>query len=192
MSTITNLVEEVRQDFLKRNRDLLALTKNGPEDLMRRIVASLALNSEAQEEVMFWSRPELLDQKGYAGSVAREDFKKEMYVAVCKSFLKVQKNLVIEFVARLTPAAAEQLENIEIAGGQRPPRPIVPPPPPPLSAEEQLEVEVRKDWTHLRTAEVRRKLNNRAYKQCFDRLMAAGELKSVATLYTDGAAEFRQ
>jgi hypothetical protein len=191
MSTITNLVEEVRQDFLKRNRDLLALTKAGPEDLMRRVVASLALNSEAQAEVMFWARPELLDQKGYAGSVAREDFKKEMYLAVCKSFLKVQNNLVIEFVARLTPEAAEQLEDIEIAAGQRAPRAVVTPPPPPKSAKELLEEEVRRDWKHLRTAEVKKKLNNRAYKETFDRLMAAGQLESVCTSLHDGGAEFR-
>jgi hypothetical protein len=191
MSTINDLVHEVRQDFLKRNRDLLALTKNGPEDLMRRITASLALNSEAQEEVMFWARPELLDQKGYAGSVAREDFKKEMYVAVCKSFLKIQQNLVVEFVARLTPEASTQLEDIEITGGQRAPRAVVPPPPPPKSAQELLTEEVKRDWVHLRTAEVRRKCNNKAYKAEFDRLMAANELASVCTSLHDGGREFR-
>jgi hypothetical protein len=63
---------------------------------------------------------------------------------------------------------------------------------PSLTAAEQLEAEVRRDWIHLRTQEVKRKLNNKFYKAEFDRLMNAGELKSQATAYTDGGAEFRQ
>jgi hypothetical protein len=188
-STIHNLVQEVRQDFLKRNRDLLALTKNGPEDIMRRLTAALALDASSQADVTFYS--DAVDQKGFAGEVARADFKRELYRTVCVSFIRIQKNLVVEFVARLTPEAETQLEDIEICAGELPPRPVVPPPPPPLTAEEQLEEEVRRDWVHLRTSEVKRKLNNRGYKAMFDRLMNSGELKSHATTYTDGGAEFR-
>ena len=187
MSTINTLVEQVRQDFLKRNRDTLALAKAGPEDVMRRVTASLALNSEAQEEVMFWARPELLDQSGFAGQVAREDFKKEMYGAVCKSFLKILRNGAIEFISRLTPEAEIQFEDIEIAAGQRAPRAVVPPPPPPKSAQELLTEEVLRDWKHLRTAEIKRKCNNKLYRVEFDRLMSAGQLESLCTtLYNAG------
>ena len=192
MSTINDLTQAAKNDFLDRNRDLLALTTNGPNDVFKRISASLALNTDAQENVMFYANPEVLEQKGFAGQVARDDFKREMYRAICVAFLKIQHNLVVTFAAKLTPEALAQLEDIEISAGERPPRPIVPPPPPPPTAAERLEAEVRRDWIHLRTSEVKRKLNNKAYKAEFDRLMNAGELRSRVTSYHDGGAEFRQ
>ncbi len=135
---------------------------------------------------------DLVDQKGYAGQVARQDFSEAMYKAICQSFIKIQQNLVVTFAAKLTPEAEAQLEAIEVSAGVRQaPEPIAPPPPP-LTAEQQLEAEVKRDWVHLRTAEVRRKLNNRAYKAVFDRLMAADQLKSQVTSYTHGSGEFRQ
>jgi hypothetical protein len=190
MSKISTAVQDVRNEFLQEHRDLLAFTKNGADDVMRRITAALALDTQAKEDVQFYSGA--VDQAGYAGQVALADFKRELHRSIARAFLECQKNLVIEFVARLTPEAVEQLENIEIAAGQRDPRPIVPPPPPPLTAAEQLEAEVRRDWVHLRTAEVKRKLNNKAYKAVFDRLMDSGQLASQVTSFTDGGAEFRQ
>jgi hypothetical protein len=196
MSTTTNLTQEAKDLFLDRNRDLLALTRNGANDVFRRISASLTLDPDAQSAVMGCvsasDGTNLLDQKGFAGQVAREDFSKEMYRVICQSFLRIHRNLVVTWAAKLTPEALEQLEDIEIAAGQRAPRAVVPPPPPPLTAAEQLEEEVRRDWVHLRTAEVKRKLNNRDYKKTFDRLMAADQLKSQVTSYTDGSGEFRQ
>jgi hypothetical protein len=189
MSKVSEAVQEVRNEFLQEHRDLLAFTKNGADDVMRRVTASLALDTQAKEEVQFYTSA--VDQSGYAGQVALADFKRELHRSIARAFLECQRNFVIEFVARLTPEAVEQLENIEIAAGQREPRPVVPPPPPPLTAAEQLEAEVRRDWVHLRTEEVKRKLNNRAYKAMFDKLMAADQLKSQVTSYTDGAAEFR-
>ncbi len=189
MSTTNDLTQAAKNDFLDRNRDLLALTTNGPNDVFRRISAALALDSEAQDDVMFYA--DLVDQKGFSGETARRDFSREIYKAICKSFLKIQRNLVVTFAAKLTLESLEQLEDIEIAAGERAPRPIVPPTPPPLTAAEQLEIEVRKDWVHLRVQEVRRKMNNKAYKQCFDRLMSEDQLKSQVTSFTDGGAEFR-
>jgi hypothetical protein len=190
MSTVNNLTQAAKEEFLDRNRNLLALTKNGANDVFRRISAALALDSDAQTDVMLFA--DVVDQPGFAGQVARKDFQEAMYVAICKSFIRVQQNLVVTFAAKLTPEALAELEAIEVAAGVREaPAPIAPPPPP-LTAAEQLEAEVRRDWVHLRTSEVKRKLNNRAYKAEFDRLMAAGDLKSQVTAYTDGAAEFRQ
>jgi hypothetical protein len=195
MSTTNDLTQAAKERFLDVNRDLLALTENGAIDIFRRISASLALNSQAQDDVMSVvsasDGTNLLDQKGFAGQCARDDFSREMYRVICQSFLRIQRNCVIEFVAKLTPEALEQLEDIEIVAGQRAPRAVVPPPPPPLTAAEQLEAEVRRDWVHLRTAEVRRKLNNRSYKAVFDRLMDSGQLASQVTSFTDGGAEFR-
>lgn len=188
MSTIAKLVEEVRVDFLSRNRDLLSLTKNGPKDVMRRLKSALALDSQAQADVTFYS--DAVDQKGFAGETARADFKRELYRACCVGFLTIQRNLVVTWATKLTEEALIQLEDIEIAAGQRPPRPIVPPPPPPLTAEQQLEVDVRTDWKHLRSSEIKRKCNNAGYRAMFDKLMESGQLGSqCTTLYNAGEAQ---
>jgi hypothetical protein len=189
MSKISNAVQDVRNDFLQEHRDLLAFTKKGADDVMRRITAALALDTQAKEDVQFYSGA--VDQAGYAGQVALADFKRELHRSIARAFLECQKNLVIEIVARLTPEAEIQLEDIEIAAGQRAPRAVVPPPPPPLTAAEQLEAEVRRDWVHLRTSEVKRKCNNAAYRAMFDKLMNAGQLESFCTSLHDGGAEFR-
>jgi hypothetical protein len=191
MSTTTNeLTQAAKDDFLDRSRNMLAYTENGANDVFRRITAALILDQEAQEDVMMFAP--LVDQKGFAGKIARDDFSREIYKAICKCFLRVQRNGVITFVTKLSGESLAELEAIEVSAGVREaPAPIAPPVPP-KSAHELLEEEVRRDWKHLRTSEVKKKLNNRAYKETFDRLMAAGQLESIATTYTDGGAEFRQ
>jgi hypothetical protein len=119
MSTTNDLTQAAKNDFLDRNRDLLALTKNGPNDVFKRISASLALNTDAQANVMFYANPEVLELKGYPGEVARADFEREMYREICVAFLRIQRNLVVEFAARLTPEAQAQLEAIEVVAGVR-------------------------------------------------------------------------
>jgi hypothetical protein len=152
------------------------------------ISASLALNTEAQNDVMMFA--DLVDQKGHAGQTAREDFSREIFKAICQSFIKIQQNLVVTFAVKLTPEAEAQLEAIEVVAGVREaPAPIAPPPPP-KSAAELLTEEVKRDWIHLRTQEVKRKLNSKAYKAEFDRLMNAGQLQSQCTTsYLDGQAQ---
>jgi hypothetical protein len=189
MSTTNDLTQQAKNEFLDLNRNMLAYTENGANDVFRRITAALILDQEAQSDVMMYAG--LVDQKGYAGQVARDDFKREIYAAICKSFIRIQRNGVVTFVAKLSGEALAELEAIEVAAGVRQAPEPVAPPPPPLTAAEQLEAEVRRDWVHLRTAEVRRKLNNRAYKAVFDRLMDSGQLASQVTSFTDGGAEFR-
>jgi hypothetical protein len=187
MSTINTLVANVREDFLRCNADLLALTKNGADDVMRRISAALALDEKSQSDVMFYTDTAVLEQRGYAGEVARADFKKELYKATCRGFIKIQHNYVIEFVAKLTSEAQEQLEDIEIAAGERAPRPVEPPPPPPKSAQELLEEQVIADYNGLSTDKMRAKMNsNVAYRETFNRLSESGKLETRVTSYVDG------
>jgi len=158
-------------------------------DVFKRITAALILDQEAQDDVMMYAG--LVDQKGFAGKIARDDFSREIYKAICKCFIRVQRNGVITFVARLSGESLAELEAIEVCAGVRPaPAPIVPPPPP-LTAEQQLEAEVRMDWKHLRSSEIKRKRNNAAYRAMFDKLEAAGQLASFCTELHDGGREFR-
>jgi hypothetical protein len=186
-----DLTMEVREEFLRKNANLLALTRNGANDVLKRISASMALDEGARDEVLFLSDVEYLEQKGHTGRIARDSFKSEMYRQICRHFLRVQRNCRIEFVSKLTPEAPAELEALEVAAGERQPAP--PPPPPPAKPQtEILEEQVRSDWKELSTDKLKKKLNNPEYNATFDRLMAANQLESVATSYTDGSAEFRQ
>jgi hypothetical protein len=190
MSTIQDLVQQVRQDFLMSKRDLLALTKSGPEDVMRRLTAGLQLDAQAQDDVSMFVP--LVDQKGFAGQVAREDFKRELGKAISRSFLRILRNGAIEFVAKLTDEAEAQYEDIEIAAGQRSPRAVVPPPPPPKSAQQQLEDEVVSDYATLSSDAMRKKMNsNVAYRETFKRLSDTDRLQSRVTTFTNLDAESR-
>jgi hypothetical protein len=185
MSTTTNeLTQSAKNDFLDLNRNMLAYTENGPNDIFKRITAALILDQELQDDVMMFAP--LVDQVGFAGKIARDDFSREIYKAICKSFLRIQKNGVVTFVAKLSGESLAELEAIEVAAGVREaPAPIAPPPPA-LTAEQQLEADVRMDWKHLRSSEIKRKRNNAAYRTMFDKLEAAGQLASFCTELHDG------
>lgn len=143
-STANDLTQVAKNLFLDSNRDLLALTKNGANDVFKRIAAALALDSEAQSDCLLYA--DILDQKaGYAR---------------------------------------------EIVAGERAPRQVAPPPPPPKSAAELLTEEVLLDWKHLPADKVKLKMNNRAYKAEFDRLMAADQLDSQIASLHDTARSF--
>jgi hypothetical protein len=184
-NTASELTQRAKEMFMQETRDLLAFTRGGANDVFKRVAASLALNTEAQSDCLLYA--DILDQKaGYARDQARDDFRNAMLKAICQSFLRILRNGAIEFVGKLTLEAQEQLELIEVLAGERAPRQVAPPPPPPKSAAEQLEDEVRRDWKFLSADKCKHKLNNRAYRETFDRLMADGSLESQCTTLHDG------
>jgi hypothetical protein len=182
--TANKLTQEAKTIFQTETRDLLALVRTGPNDVFRRVAASLSLDSEAQTDCLLYA--DILDQRGHAGEQARDDFRKAMFVAICKAYLKIQRNGVINYISKLTPEAQEQLENVEIMAGERAPYPVAPPPPPPLSAAEQLEAQVIADYNTLPTDKMRAKMNNNvAYREMFNRLSENGKLQSRVTTLHD-------
>jgi hypothetical protein len=189
-TTASEITQLAKQDFMDRNKNLLALTKEGPNGVFRRVAAALALDSEASQDCLLYL--DVIDQKGHAGQVARQDLQRELYRAICKAFLRCQHNFVIEFATKLTDEALTELEDIEITSGQRSPRPVEAPLQPPKSAQELVTEEVLLDWKRLPADKVKLKLNNRAYKAEFDRLMAADQLDSQITTLHDHSEEFRR
>jgi hypothetical protein len=182
--TALKLTHEAARDFLERNKNLLALTREGAKGVMRRVEASLALlDAESKGDVLLYL--DVVDQKGYAGQIARKDFRDAMYAAIAKSFLKAQRNLVIEFISKLTPEALAELESIEVTAGERQ---AAPPPPPQKSPQEQLEDQVLADYNGaLSTDKMRAKMNsNAAYRDTFNRLSESGKLESRVTTLHDG------
>lgn len=190
MSITSELTQAAKNDFLDRNKNMLAYTN--ANDVFRRISAALALDPEAQDDVMMYA--DLVDQKGIAGEIARKDFHREIYKAICKSFLRIQRNGVVPFiVAKLSGEALAELEAIEVCAGVRQASEPVAPPPPPKSAQEQLEDQVIADYNgDLSTDKMRAKVrSDAAYRDTFNRLSENGTLKSKVTTLTDGAKEFR-
>jgi hypothetical protein len=187
MSTANDLTAVAKNIFLDSNRDLLALTTEGPNGIFKRISAALILDTQAQSDCLMFV--EIVDQPHkYAREQAQDDFRNAMTVAISRAYLKIQRNGVIQYISKLTPEAAEQLEMIEMLAGERAPYPVVPPPPPPLSAQEQLEAQVIADYNGLSTDKMRAKMNsNIAYRETFNRLSESGKLESQITTLHDGS-----
>jgi hypothetical protein len=190
-NTIDQLIKEVEDHFLRTNANLLALTKNGATDTVKRMFSALALDQDARDAMKFLGDPEAIEQKNvYARNLARQEFRNELYKRFCAAFLRIQHNYVVEFVSKLTDEALDELEKIEIVAGVRIP---APPPPPQKSAQELLDDEIKHDWVYLGADKLRKKCNaNPAYKKRFDELIATDALQSSCTALHDGGAEFRQ
>ena len=190
-NTIDQLIKEVEDRFLRINANLLALTKNGASDVVKRIFSALALDQDTRDTMKFLGDPEVINQKDmYARGRARKDFYDELYKRFCVAFLRIQRNYVVEFVSKLTDEAIAGLEQIEVVAGERTP---APPRPPQKSVQEQLEDQIREDWRKLPTDKLKIKMNrDPQYRQVFDRLMAGNRLESQCTALHDNGAEFRQ
>jgi hypothetical protein len=182
------LAEEAAQKFLSDIKDIVALMKNlTVSELRGRLAAAMELNPTYTEEIMVHADGAYLDQKGYAGRVAREAFSQAMYRGICQSFLHIARRGVIQYAARFTPEAEAQMIAIEIGAGEREPAPPVAPAPPPPSAAELLDAEIQNDWLNLGTAKIRKKCStDRAYKKRFDELIATDALSSICTSFHDG------
>ena len=188
--TASDITQLAKQDFMDRNKNLLALTKEGPNGIFRRVAAALALDSEASQDCLLYI--DVIGQKGYAGQVARQDLQRELYRAICKAFLRCQHNFVIEFATKLTDEALSELEAIEVAAGVRQAPPPAIPLPPPKSKQELLDEDVIESWKHLPTDKFKKRCNDPAFKATFERLLAENKVDSQITTLTDHGAEFRQ
>jgi len=187
MSNLQRIVKQLSDQgadqFLERNKNLLALTKNGANDIVSRITAALTLDRGLQEQVEFYF--DVVEQPGPAGIVAREACLDEIYSVICKAFLKIQRNYVVTFATKLTAEAISELEEIERVCGLREP---LPPPVPQKSAQELLEEQVVADFNGaLSTDKMRAKINtDKAYRDTFNRLSESGKLESRVTTLHDG------
>jgi hypothetical protein len=188
MVTPHELTQQSMQRFLSENRDLIALIKNlSTDELFQKIAAAMQLNPEYTQEVMLHADEAYLNQKNIAGRFAREAFARAIYKAVCQSFLKIQRNYVVLFATKLTPEALAQLQEIEVAAGERQP---APPPPPQKSAEELLVEQIKEDWIMLPSDKLRKKIaGNPQYKAVFNRLMDSNQLASNCTSWHDAGQQ---
>lgn len=190
---INTAINETTQLFLRNMKNVIAQLTNSSQDVLERIAAHMALDLASQERLRALANPTLLEQSNeYARNVARDEFKQALYAEWAKAFLNVQRNFVFEFATKPTPKSIEELENLEIAAGERAPRAVVAPPPPPLTAQEQLEQQIISDYASLPTEKMRKKMaGNAAYRETFNRLSDEGKLRSQITTLHGAGSEVR-
>ena len=76
------LTAEAVDLFKDRNRNVLALTKQGPDEIIRRMSAAITLDKELQSEPDFYL--DVITQTGPAGRISRDDFRRVIYEALAK------------------------------------------------------------------------------------------------------------
>ena len=177
-SKARELTIQVVNEFLSKNRNLLALTKEGAHRVMQRVEAAMALMPESERSTA------MLTVEHVDGKIGAGIFKTEIYNLMAKAFVRAQRNYAIIFATKITPEALQELEELERLSGFREP---LPPPVPVKSAEEQLEDQVREDWVKLETSKFRAKMQrDPAYRAVAERLLAGDGLRTQATALVDG------
>jgi hypothetical protein len=98
-----------------------------------------------------------------------------MYQVMCQVFLRLRDRGAFEFpVTEIAPELAAEMKHMEIWAGvrERPAPSVIPP-----TAEELLAAQVAEDWEKLPTAKFKQKLNDKKYREAFERLTNSGDLK---------------
>ena len=181
-----HLAERHKNTWNRGHQDILAITNPTDNDaLWKKFTAFFTLNKELCDEFSTYSR--YIDQKDYrAADAARDDLLRFYDRATSIAFCKLLDSRAIYFTAKPEGEALEQLENIEIAAGVRPPREL---PPVAATAEETLRDQVIEDFKTLPTAKFKMKLNgNVDYRAMFEQLSKSGGLTLKATSLTNAGA----
>lgn len=176
-NTASTIALKVREDFIKKNADLLACLDKTPAEIMSIVMSAAELDRDARQTVMFYV--EGVDQSdAYARKVARDDFHRAMYEITAKFFCEALSDGVIGLSIDATPEADAQLLELSyvIGNAQRPA-----PPPPTKSAAELLDEQIREDWAHLPAEKIRAKENDPKYKKRLRELLDSDAIKSQAT-----------
>ena len=186
MTTQAKLTTKVMAKFEGEFRNVLALQRLSVPELWKRIGAVIELDEGMKGELEM--RAGGIDQKNYyARNVEQDSFVKCLFAASCSAFHTLQERGVIVFATALTQEAERELENLEIAGGIAPPRPILPPA---KTAAELLNEEVLLDFAGdaksgrrpISTDKMREKCrSNRAYRDAYNRLAETNQLHLQAT-----------
>ena len=174
----------VRADFVKKNSDLLAILDKTPEQVLSVVMAAAELDKTARESVVFFMGG--LDQSDvYARKISREDFYNELYRITAKFFCDAMSDGIFKVVMVPTPEADVELTELSyIIGNMKRPAP----PPKPKSAAELLMEEVIADFNGaISTDKMKLKMNNRAYKDMYNKLAETDHLRSqITTAYDAG------
>jgi hypothetical protein len=181
MSTATDITEKVLQEFWSNNRDLLACMKDSQEVIFERTSAAASLDKSVREDLLFFSTT--LDQNGYAGKVAQEDFQKVIYAAIAKAFCNLVGNGTLRLAMKLTDEAdQQQLELRYVCGLEQRPAPA--PVAKVLSYDEQLIW----DFANLPSDKVAQKRRESAqYRKRMAELLDGNSIQSQITTLHDGA-----
>jgi hypothetical protein len=173
----TTLTKKAMSKFNEQFRNVLALQRLPIADLWKRMGAVIELSQDMSGELEM--RSNTIDQPNWrAANVGRDGFVKALFEMSCRAFHTLQLRGVITFVTKLTPEAKRELEDLEIAAGIAPPRPV---PLPAKTAAQVLEDTVIDDFARLPGDKFRLKMNDAAYRHMYEHLSQTGKLTSRAT-----------
>lgn len=188
----TNLVrpvmEKAAQQFLAKNRDLLACVRGGPREVMQRIEAELMVDEEAPAAVdevyneltsySDESEPALHHSNLVVRDAARGMLGLEFFKQVCLSYLRLRQRGAISYAIALTPEAADQEYQLEVDAGCRLPQAVIDRQGQAQTAAEFLDQEIVSDWRgRLTTAQIRaKKQSNPQYAARLDQMCEEGKL----------------
>lgn len=185
------IMVQAAQDFLNRNRDLVACVRGGAREIVECIEAEMTVGEdvEAAEITVNNLYSELSDEDSdEAGSAltssndlvriyARGTMQHEFYKQLCLSFLRLTASGTLTYAIALTPEAEEQKYQIGVDAGCIRPHTIERQVQAQTAAE-SLDAEIVADWNgRLTTAAIRAKqASNPQYNARLNQLLNENKL----------------
>lgn len=155
---------KAKEDFLRKNGDLVACGRGGATEIFNRIQADWATDDETEEAMRDKEREltvgetvgdALIHSNRVVQSTARAFLQAEAYKQICLSFLKLRQRGAIVYAITLTDEASEQEYQVEVDAGCRLPAQRQAQA---QTATEDLTTEVTLDWNgRLTTAQIQAK-----------------------------------
>jgi hypothetical protein len=180
MSTPQEISRKVHQDFRRNNANLLTCLASSPDETMQVVSAAASLDTDLCE--ILESLMKHMKNPDYQKH-AEKMFYQTLYAWMAKELVNGYNNGILILQMRLTDLADLEFTELRyVASLEQRPAPVVQ-----LSPEEQLEAEVISDFNGgLSAQKMRLKMNDKAYKACYDRLAETNRLVSQITQLHDG------
>lgn len=184
---------KARTEFLKATVNFFSCLRQPTGEVMESITAATALEKEFRDDLESFGQPESINQPSYdAREFCRKSLRNAIYDGLCRALVLIYNRGVISLATRLTDEADLEFLEVRYRAGELP-RPIVVPTPKPLSAAQLLEKEVIEDFAGVKSDDptkrkpplsadaMRKKMNNSAYREMYNRLAETENLTSTAT-----------
>lgn len=189
-TVVAPLMHAAKNEFLNKNRDLVACVRGGAAEIFERISAEMMLDDEAEEAIGALHLTLSTEEGDAAGdaltssnrlvrSYARGTMRHGFYKQICLSFLRLRARGVISYVIALTPEAAAQEFQVEVDAGCRLPQAAIEAQEQQQNTAEDLAAEITADWSgRITTSAIRaKKQSNPAYAARLDQMLEEGKLQ---------------
>jgi hypothetical protein len=181
MDKHTEIAQRVYRDFKKKNANLLCCFQSSEAETIEIISAAASMDEDIREIIV--SLLGHMKNPDYA-KTAESMLYSTLYASLAKELVNAFNRGILTLSMKFTDLADQEFCELRyVASIEQRPAAVAPP----KSVAQLLEEEVIADFNGgLSASKMRLKMNDRAYKACYDRLAETNRLQSQITQLHDG------